>query len=409
MRRNGFTMVELLVAVAVTSLIGSVIAAVLAAGFDSWIYSNNKLILQKTTNDLINYLIDGGFDSEGIRDLVDLKNATGSSISFTNLWHDDTHKADPLMNREQEFTLNRQFKAGSSVPMGQVKRAGTDEYVTVPIEFIYGEGTDPDKPDDVIKFLDPLPVSARVKAVFTPDGDADPSTQRHFAWDSKTKRVFETYNGKTEDIIKRDDKTKIYALSFMYYDNLNQPVNTSGGEFSVNDLRKITGVKIYIFAARKSDWLETTTYTNIRNVSSIGVSIVAGSEVPIPTTDKIKAFSIGNFYGGAGKDNVITLLATPKKGKAWRIMLKISKESENKMQVDYFQMEYPPGTKVASMYVELPFYADEFVNLMTLDRTGKYDYDEDTSIYDIVHVISAPVILKVERCDFDGAQLFVRP
>ena len=410
MKKKGFTLVEMLLSIAVSSIIGGVVVATLKYGFDAWAFSAERLMLQKATNNLITYLVDGGYDSEGVRDLVELKSAGADSIAFSTLWHDTSQKPDPMGNKEQEFILNRQFKVGSSIPMGQIKEFGADSYASVPIEFTYGEGSDPKKLDDVIKFIDPIPANAQIKIIFTPDADADPTIQKRFSWDPVSKGVYETYNKVTKDLLGKDRATKIYNLSFMYYDNLNQPIQAQGGSLSVENLKRVTGVKIYLFAARKHEWIETTTYTNIRNVSSIGMSIIAGSEVPMPISEKMRGFSIGNFYGGSAKDNVITLIAVPEKGKSWSITLKISKGDEGDlMMVDYFQMEYPPGTVISSGYVEQSFHADEFVNLLTLDRTGRGDYDLDTNINDFVNVEHGPVILKVQRCDFDGAQLFVRP
>ncbi len=409
MRRKGFTMVELLVATAVTAILGGAIVAVLKVGFDCWLYSTQKLALQKSTNALMVSLVDGGYDSDGVRDLVELKNATPTSITFVNLWHDTSHRPDPLGNKEQKFTLNRQFKVGSSVPMGQIKRFGEEEWETLPVKFYYGEGTDPQKMDDVVQFLDTIPLNAQMRIIFTPDSEVHPNAQRQLFWDTVSEKVYETYNGISKDLTSRDEATKVRNLTFIYYNNLNEPIKINSGSLTVNELKRVTGVKVYLFTTRGDEWQETTTYTNIRNVSTIGISIHAGVEVPILTSDKIKAFSLGNFFGGGTKDNTIILLTKPSLGKSWRIKLKISKTEGDSMKVDYFQMEYPPGNTVASSYNGPEFHEDEFINLMALDRTGRYDYDDDTNIDDFVNVLQGPVILKVERCDFSGAQLFLRP
>jgi hypothetical protein len=51
----------------------------------------------------------------------------------------------------------------------------------------------------------------------------------------------------------------------------------------------------------------------------------------------------------------------------------------------------------------------EFVNLLAIDRTGLFDYDDDPDIRDTVLLTGTGNVLVVTRCDFELASMFIRP
>ena len=55
--REGVTLIELLIALAIMSILGGVNAAVLNAGFDAWNYANTRLAIQKVANELMETLL----------------------------------------------------------------------------------------------------------------------------------------------------------------------------------------------------------------------------------------------------------------------------------------------------------------------------------------------------------------
>ena len=283
---------------AVLAIIAGVDVMLLQAGLESWTYGSARLSLQRASDQLLLNLLEGGYDGEGIQDAVELKSANLTSISFLPLWTDRTHKPDPVRNREQKFTLERQFKPGAPTPVGQVRKMGTDDFISAPIQFTYGSGRDPKALDDVVQFLDPIPAGSDLKILYTPDGENDPQVVKAFRWDPSVKRVYESYAGQTKDLISYSDTVKVERCIFLYYDNLNRLLPfESGEELSSLTIKRATAVKLYIILGYKEERKELTSFTNVRNVSTIGATITEGAELPMPTSDKIKAFSIGDFYG----------------------------------------------------------------------------------------------------------------
>ncbi|MBI3333593.1 MAG: prepilin-type N-terminal cleavage/methylation domain-containing protein [Candidatus Omnitrophica bacterium] len=300
-RSRGFTLVELLASIAIMSIIAGLDVMLLRTGVDSWTHSATRLDLQKASDELMENLLEGGLEGEGIRDAVELKQADFSAIGFVPLWTDKSHRPEPVHNKEQKFTLEEQFKAGSPTPIGQVRKEGSKDFVVVPVKFTYGPSQDPKAPDDVVQFTDPIPAGSELRILYTPDAASDPDAAKIFRWDPATKRIYESYAGKTRDILLHSDAVKVERCAFLYYDNLNrlQPF-AEGSSLSSLALKRVTAVKLYLLLRLRGESKELTSFTNVRNVASIGATVAEGAQLPMPKPDVIKAFSIGDFYGEPG-------------------------------------------------------------------------------------------------------------
>ncbi len=411
MAKKGFTLIEVVISVAIIAIIGGVVALLINSIIESWQYTANRIELQKAASDIIGELVQGGFEANGIRDAVDFAYCGPDSITFLPLWVDDTHKLDPAANKEQKFTLNRQFKVGSSIPLAQGKLPESNDWSTLQVKFTYGSSNEPKRLDDVVQVLDPIPYGSQIKFTFTPESASDPNTQKSFTWNHEDKHIYKTYKEKTDDILRTIPEVKVERLLFMYYDNLNQQIAAgSAGYLTAEQIKRATAVKIYLFLTRKGDWRESVTYTNIRNAQGVGVSIMEGTVVPVPSSKRIKAFSVGNFFNRK-REGIVRFVIKPKDSKYWAVQLKIipDPQSSERLKVERFQIESPPGKTLASSFLDQTFMSSEFVNLLAIDRTGMYDYDDDEGIEDFYIIEEDPVMLEVERLDFDGAALFIRP
>lgn len=411
MSKKGFTLIEVVMSVAIIAILGGVVALLMNSIIDSWQYAQNRLELQKASSDIINELMQGGFDANGVRDAVDFISCGADSMTFLPLWVDETHKPDPVGNKEQRFTLNRQFKVGSSIPLAQIKKPESDDWATVSVKFAYGEKTDPGRLDDIAQVLDPIPYGSKIKFTFTPDPASDSNTQKSYTYNKQDKHVYKTYKEETVDILKLMPGVHVERLRFIYFDNLNQEIPMAeSGYLSIQQIKRATAVKVYVLLIKKGDWREAVSYTNIRNITGVGVSIVEGSSVPLPSSARIKAFSVGNFFQRK-KDGIVRFVVKPADTKYWAIQLKIIPDhsSPERLKIEKFQVESPPGRVLTSGFLNQSFMADEYVNLLTLDRTGLYDYDDDDGIDDFYKTADEHVFLEVERLDFAGASLFVRP
>jgi hypothetical protein len=360
----------------------------------------------------MNELIQGGFEATGIRDAADFISCGADTVTFLPLWVDDSHTPSAMANKEQKFILNRQFKAGSPVPLAQYQMPDSMDWFTASVKFQYGEGNKPENLDDIIKVTDPIQDRTKIKFTFTPDPAYQSNVQKSFVYNQSDKHIYKTYKDQMQDMLRTMPGVKVERLHFIYYDNLNQEIlpASEGNYLSKEQIKQTTAVKIYLLLSKKDDWREATSYVNVRNIASVGMSIIEGSIVPLPSSTRMKAFSIGNFYGRK-KEGIIRLLIKPADYRDIAIQLKIVPDASGpeRMKVEKFQIESPPGKVLASSFINQTFTAAEFVNLMALDRTGFYDYDDDEGVDDFYLATQEPVFLEVERLDFAGASLFLKP
>lgn len=406
---RGFTIVELLISITVLTVIAGVEVMLLQAGLDAWRYGTARSRLQAASDELMEILLEGGYEGEGIRDGVEMKLAEATAIGFVPLWTDRSHRPDPVRNKDQRFILERQFKAGAPNPIGQVKKPETADFISVPIKFTYGSSRDPRAPDDVVQFLDPIPPRSELKILYTPDGESDPEVIKIFRWDPATQRVYQSYGGRTRDILNPSETVRVARCVFLYYDNLNRLIPMKGEALSSLSTKRATAVKLYLLLSQGTELKELTSFTNVRNVSTIGATITEGAELPMPSPAKIKAFSLGAFYG-LKRDGIVEMVIRAAGRPRWKIRMKFTAGAKgDELVLQRFQMEAPPGKILASVIVEQNVSAGEFVNMQTLDRTGLYDYDDDEEVKDLVEVKGRNPVVTVTRLDFEGASLFIRP
>jgi len=409
--KRGFTLIEVILSVAIVAILGGVVAFLTASVIESWQYIQTRLDLQKASSDIMNELIQGGFEATGIRDAAEFVSCGVDGITFVPLWVDDSHTPDPIGNKEQKFTLNKQFKVGSSIPLAQIQESGSTEWATAAVKFKYGESNRKRDLDDVVQVLDPIPKGAKIKFTFTPDFTFYPETQKSFTYNGEDKHIYSMYKDETKDLLRTMPGVKVERLRFIYYDNLNQEIPlTSEAYLSGAQIKRVTAVKAYILSTKKGDWREAASYVNVRNVSGVGVSIITGSTVPLPSSTRIKALSLGNFFGRK-KKGIVRLVIKPENYRELVIQLKIVDDpsSPERLKVDKFQMESPRGRTLVSSFLNQTFMSTEFINLLTLDRSGFYDYDDDEGVKDFYIAEEEPILLEVERLDFSGASLFIKP
>ena len=397
---RGITLIELLISLAVMGILAGVNAQVLAASLDAWNHSQSRLDLQQISNEMMGFILDGGFEESGLRDAVELKEVSLSTIAFVPLWIDRSHVPDPLQNKAQRFVLEKKFKPGAIVPIGQVRLSDRDDWVSVPVSFEAASNT--------VSFTKPIPAGNSIRILYTPDPEVHPEAVMRFWLDPIQKKILRSYAGTTRPVSHRMRGVRVEKLAFLYYDNYNQlfPLDKV---YSAPERRRITGAKIYLLLKKGKEWKELTSFTNVRNVQTVGVTISKGIRLPLPDPRLIKAMSIGDF-SGLRKDGIVDLEIQSEGRARWKIRLEFKPgATESEVILRRFEIQAPKGSQRTSAILDQAMARIEFVNLLAIDRTGFFDYDDDPDIRDAVQLTGTDNVLVVTRCDFDLAAMFIRP
>jgi len=397
------TLMELLIAIAISTLLGATTVTMLTSSLDAYFFSEEQALVQKILDETLEEISGESMRTHGIKDALEILEAKEDSISFICLWVDDSHR---FSSKKRSFTLNRPFKLGSPIPIFEFRTNNKESFKPASISFIPYQQIFKGKPQDAVILNEPIPTGSQVRIIFQPEPKQAPDVIMNLSWDSKIGRILRTYKNKTESIPKKQYKElKLIEAKFQYFDNTNTQIPASVPE---ELLSSISAVKITLRLESKEQrkTYQASSFVSLRNTHAFGKGIIIrqGTQIKIPDSHHIRTFSVGNIVGAKDK-NVIQLKAQPQQGRAWRITIELGTK-DKLLIIEKYSIEYPPGLIVYSekinLSAELPF------NLLSIGRGGRYDYDFDEDVDNVVD-LKRDVLLTVEKMTAQGAAIFIRP
>lgn len=401
MRRKGFTLIELVIAVSISIMITMALYFSLRSALDSWQIAQDRLSLQQVSARLMEDLSEGVAGFYGVRDAMEIVNGSSDYLSVVFPWTDDTHNTYTGI---YTFTLNRHLKPGASLPLAEALLPEQTRFRVVPIRVI-DPGKTPDYPQVFIK--EQLPAGARLRFTFYPDYRQDGDVVATYRYDSSARTVFVEDKDGSRDMCANSYGVRISEFMFRYFDTKNKEVGVNGS-ISTNDIPLITAVEISFTAVSATgSTRHAKTFVSLRNAPfhSGNIILKEGARIPIPNSTEIKAFALTNLWGIDNKDS-LELMAKSSKGQTWVVMVKFSKASAlSAPLIESYTVDYPDGNRVYTDKPRLPVEAG--LNFLMMDPGALYDYGFD-DINDAVK-LEGTVELYVKKMDITGAAIFVRP
>ena len=401
--KHALTLIELLVAIAISTILGGATVLMLRSGLDAYIYGEEQALIQKVLDETLEEISGEGFRTPGIKDSLEILEAKEDSISFLPLWIDDSYR---VTAKKQKFVLNRPLKLGSSLPILESRANDKEAFLPKPITFIPHQETNQGKPEDSVYVNEPLATGSQVRIIFQPDSRYFSDVIMRLSWDSLNGRFLRTYKNKAEVIPKVQYKGfRLIQARFQYFDNTNTEIPAP---VPAELLSIVSGVRIVLSLESKSQGKirEASRFINLRNSHIFGKGIVIrkGMRIKIPDSHHIRTFNVGNIIGVKDKDT-IQLKAQPQQGKAWRITIELGIK-DGLQTIERYAIDYPAGFPVYSEEINLT--CDLPFNLLNIGKNGRYDYDFDKDVENVVD-LKGDVFLSVEEMTVQGAALFIRP
>ena len=399
MSPKAFTLIELLISIAITVIIAGVIYFGLSAALESWGYSKDRLALQKVLNEVTEEITNGIAASYGLKDSLEIITAGYARVEFVPPWTDDTHT---VSGEGFVYTLNRKIKPGTAAPITELKFPESDEYLLASVAMI-------DKKQSLlsqVRLVETVPHGSQIRFTYHPDPEANPDVIKTIWWDDEDGDVYSEYLGEVKNISKNAFGVKIIELKLRYYDNANNLV-TDFEWVDMGDLNLITGAEVFITAELGQYTTSLLNFVSLRNapMRSGYLPLKQGMRIPIPNSHDIHTFLLSNI-SGVDNEDVLEFEAVPETGKSWRVKIVFSRVGFSDPKIGKYTIEYPPGHQ---LYTASP-KTDAILglNLLLLDSVGLYDYDDDEDIEDSV-ILDGKVEFKVKDMDVEGVGLFVRP
>lgn len=406
--RKSLTLVELLVAIAVASILVGGIALVLRAGLDTYSVANEEIFLQKVLDKALDDIASGGFESYGVKDALKILEATPASITFVPLWVDDSHR---VIEPKRPLVLNRPFEPGASFPIVEVSLPGKRGYDPVPVTFILGSHEGLMKPDDKVIVNKPIPGGSKVRVVYQPDPRYFPDVAMIIQWDISTNSIKKRYKNQSTSVSFGDTpRVTLEEIRFQYFDNTNTEILPDRRIDAIPEelLAGITAIKVTATASTPEKSKKQSTFINLRTSRTAGVGMIIreGTRVRIPNSKDIRAFTLANIVG-VKEGGHIDLEVRPKQGKIWKLHIGFEVK-DGKSFIKEYSIGYPPGitmyTETINLATDLPL---DF--LILGGNNGLYDYDLDADVDDVVNLKGDTELMVTTMENIAGAALFIRP
>lgn len=402
MNAKGLTLIELLVAVSIASMVTLGIEQLLDTALTAWRISIEEVTIARLSEDVLQEMIEGNDDFSGVRDALEVVDAEPGSIQFVPMWVDSFSR----IPQDGRFYLTKRLRAGTPPPVCEIKFPGAKEFQSYPAA-LYGDES-PSK-RQWIEFGFPIKEGSTVLVGYQPDVKVHPELVMEYRWELESGRLRRYYNQSVSEFALRREGIKISSAEFTYYDGRNQEVDLKNSKRSkASTLAQISAVKIALVFEGKQFKKTASSLVNIRALgkSGHGVLLSEGLEIPVPDSEHIKVLQLVNFTG-ITNGNVIELkVGVSEAQNAWRLKLILGVEDGSPI-LRRFEVYYPGSQLVLEKSESWP--VDQGLDLLSIDPDGFYDYDDDPGITDQVMFKGEQITLSVVKSDPEGVMLAVRP
>jgi prepilin-type N-terminal cleavage/methylation domain-containing protein len=402
--KRGFTLIELLIAITIGAILSTTVMYIFKVGLDSWEIGQGQALTQLSTEIAVSRIVEGDYFYDGLREALDITSAKPSEVWFIPWFVQDIENVRP----NEKYNLKKTLLKGASVPIGEVYDEKKKEFIFANLDYFYENQSGVPREFIVFKYVGfhVAQTYRQARVVYYPDPRQDEQVIMKIYFDPSRKMIFRKYMGVEKPLFRGEGN--IVSLKMKYYNNSNQELDTERIDFKKSLTSPITAVEVEATAETGSETYTMRSFVNIRKkgIAGTGIYLTENALVNIPDSKNIKILTLTNF-GGITKNSKAEINIRSKKN--FNQSYKLNIFFDNIDGAEYltgYSVEYPEGEVVLSKEVNKP--ASYGLNLLTLDPSGNYDYDNDDKIEDIVDFEGNDVELSVSKMEIGGMNLFVK-
>jgi prepilin-type N-terminal cleavage/methylation domain-containing protein len=401
--RRGFTLIELILAIALMLIISSGIVFLYDSGINSWLYGQAYTQLQDTASLCMEQIMEGEYKFDGLREVLEISGADPHSINFIPWWEQKINRINPA----EKIRLEKPFNPKAPVPIAQVWNSDKGKYVMANIDF-YPKGADLADNNAYVSFRGDIPQGASGRIFFYPDESVKKDIEMNIFWDGNTRQLYRKYRGTTNPLIKMPQDIEISKFNVEYLDATNNIIPPDRLQSLSGLNNPVTALRTFITVVTGKESYTLRSFINIRKkgVAGSGTLVTQGAEISIPDSKEVKTLSLINFFGITENSSMECTISSRKENKTYMVRIEFGLKN-NIPWILRCDIEYPRGKVVFSQDIDVS--ASHGINFLNIDYSGHYDYSFDENIDgEEVRFLADDVIFKVDSCSITGAYLMVR-
>jgi prepilin-type N-terminal cleavage/methylation domain-containing protein len=399
---GGFTLIELILAIGILTIISSGVVLLFRSAMDSWIYGQNQAAAQDVAAQCLDQLIEGGDRFDGLREVLEITTAGGERLGFVPWWE----QAIPSVIPGKKIALEHEPHPASPPPVGQFWSTEQKRFVLSNIDYYPASSAVPGSRTR-IAFDESVPRGARARIFYYPAVDQSPNAEMVIERDADTMNLVRRYRGETVPFTHNPENVAITDFRVEYLNSANAVIPPKNlRELGLMN-NPVTALRIFITAAKGEESFTLRSFVNIRKkgIAGTGVLLTRGATVGIPASGEVKTLSLINFFGIEEDSSLFCRIDSLSENKSWGLRI-YTTLNEGIPWIVGFEVEYPVGKKVFSEEGGYP--ALRGINLLSLDYSGVHDYGLDPDVAWEIEFSGDDVEFTLERCSIGGVYLLSR-
>ena len=398
--RNGFTLMEIMMTISLTAMVVGYIVYVFEAGLQTWIFGQVQAEIQADATAIMDQIIEGTDRFDGLREILDITLAEDDRMGYVPWWAQTVRYIDP----EKRMKLELPYNALAGIPVAQVWDSKKDAYRFTEVNFFPGAG---EQRDSFFAYTDVSLKGKQGRVFFYPSFIGNSKVAMTLFWDRDKEKIMRHYRGSLQPLIRTSPESLVSNFHIEYLDGTNTVIDILNAGNQKGVLNSINALRLFLTVSRGGESYTLRSFVNIRKkgIAGSGVSMTDGSVISIPNSAEVKTLSMISFTGVTENSKVYCSIFSPSQNKSYGIRVHLTLKNDIPW-LESYELEYPKGKVVYSQSPDSP--ASNGINLLTVDYSGRYDYNTDEDIPGQVEFTGDDVIFRVEQCDVGAFHLMIR-
>jgi len=399
---RGFTLLEVMLTIALMAMITTSIVLVFRTGMDSWLIGMSNYEIQESATLIMDQIISGSYRFDSLREILDISTPENDSLGFIPWWKQSVPRIVP----GQKIRLERKTDPNALLPVAQVWKLEKQTFQFTHLQFF---PSTPSQKNEHVVFTDESLKDQIGRVFYYPTGHLEQIEMKYY-WDRDRHEILRQYQGKVTPLIRMPVECWVSNFYIEYLDGVNHLIPTE----KLTSINKdqlhyspIQAVRFFLTVSKGGESYTLRSYIHIRKkgIASSGILLTEGGKVPIPNSTEIKTLSLIGFRGVGEKGYLYCHIYSEKQNQTYGLKVRFTLKNGIPW-IERYEIEAPLGKVVYRHNPNIP--AERGLNLLTIDPSGYFDYGLDKGATGEIDFLFDDVVLEVYESTLSGVKVLLR-